>query len=333
MAYAVFAIWAPPYEWDFYGIWGLKARWFFETRGMDWSTVPHIGKTDYPVLVPLLFDFVAVVTKSWNDSAFGWVYVFLCASVLAIARGMFAEEVKRPALATLAIAFPTLNLWIGLAEAGVMAFGCAGLLFLRRGSIPLGAVLLGLAASSKNEGLALIAVSGVALLVTTRSIRKVLQLWPAVAVVAPWMITRAVLKLSTDFTDESMMARILERLRNPSEIVSVFAKAPPDQPWFWLAVLVAVLVFIRQAVRREAFLLVAVSLQLGLMFAQGLATPWDFAAHVSLTLNRLPHQIAPAAAFLAVIVLMRELFVSQRDGRVSGPGLLPPVPRRPRSRR
>jgi hypothetical protein len=312
-AYAAFAIWAPPYEWDFYGIWGLKARWFFETRGMDWSTVPHIGKTDYPILVPLLFDFVAVVTKSWNDSAFGWVYVFLCASVLAIARGMFAEEVKRPALATLAIAFPTLNLWIGLAEAGVMAFGCAGLLFLRRGSISLGAVLLGLAASSKNEGLALIAVSGVALLVTTRSIRTVLQLWPAVAVALPWMITRAVLKLSTDFTDESMMARIFERLRNPSEIVSVLAKAPPDQPWFWLAVLVAVLVFLRQAARREAFLLVAVSLQLALMLAQGLATPWDFAAHVSLTLNRIPHQMAPVAAFLAVIVLMRELFVSHDD--------------------
>ena len=127
------------------------------------------------------------------------------------------------------------------------------------------------------------------------------------------MITRAVFKLSTDFTDESMMARVLERLRNPSEIVNVFAKAPPDQPWFWLAVLVAVLVFLRQAVRREAFLLVAVSLQLGLMLAQGLATPWDFAAHVSLTLNRIPHQVAPVAAFLAVIVLMRELFVSESD--------------------
>jgi hypothetical protein len=317
VAYAVFAIWAPPYEWDFYGIWGLKARWFFETRGVDWSTVAHRERPDYPVLMPLLFDFVAVATKRWNDGALGWVYVFLCASVLAIARGMFAEEVKRPALATLAIAFPTLNLWIGLAEAGVMAFGCAGLLFLRRGSISLGAVLLGLAASSKNEGLALIAVSGVALLVTTRSIRKVLQLWPAVAVVVPWMITRAVLKLSTDFTDESMAARVLERLRNPSEIVSVFTTAPPDQPWFWLAVLVAVLVFIRQAVRREAFLLVAVSLQLGLMVAQALATPWDFASHVSLTLNRLPHQVAPAAGFLAVIVLMREL-VESKSGGVRG---------------
>jgi len=315
VAYAIFAIWAPPFEWDFYGIWGLKAHWFYETRGMDWATVPHIGKADYPVLMPLLFDFVAVITKEWNDRTFGWIYVGLCASVLAIMRGMFADEVKRPALATLAIAFPTLNLWIGLAEAGVMAFGCAGLLFIRRGSIGLGAVMLGLAAWSKNEGLALIGVSAIALVITTRSIRKVLQLWPAIALIAPWMITRAVLKLSTDFTEGSMVKRVFERLGNPSEVVSAFVKAPPDQPWFWLAVLLAVLVFIREAIRREAFLLIAVALQLGLMFAQALATTWDFASHVSLTLNRLPHQIAPAAGFLAVVLLMNV-----------GRGFSPPAP-------
>lgn len=307
VAYAIFALWAPPYEWDFYGIWGLKARWFFETRGMDWATVPHIGKADYPVLMPLLFDFVAVMTKSWNDRAFGWIYVFLCASVLAIARGMFADEVKHPALATLAIAFPTLNLWIGLAEAGVMAFGCAGLLFIRRGSITLGAVLLGLAAWSKNEGLALIAVAAVALFIATRSIRGVIGLWPAVAMIAPWMITRSVLRLSTDFMEGSTTQRVFERLGSPSEVVQAFVNAPPDQPWFWLAVLLAVVVFIRDAVRREAFLLLAVALQLGLMFAQALATTWDFAIHVSLTLNRLPHQIAPAAGFLAAMVLSRAM--------------------------
>jgi uncharacterized membrane protein YwaF len=104
-----------------------------------------------------------------------------------------------------------------------------------------------------------------------------------------------------------MLKRVFERLGNPAEVVNAFVKAPPDQPWFWLAALLAVLVFIRDAVRREAFLLIVVALQLGLMFAQALATTWDFAAHVSLTLNRLPHQIAPAAGFLAVLLLMREL--------------------------
>lgn len=304
-SYAVFAVWAPPYEWDFFGIWGLKARWFFEARGIDWAAVPFVGKPDYPILVPLLMDFVGVVTGGWNDRAFGWIYVALSVALLAVIRGMLASDLKHPALATLAIAFPTLNLWMGLGEGAVMAYGVAGLLFIRRGSIGLGAVMLGFAASSKNEGLALIAVSVVALLVATRGVRSVLRLWPAALLVAPWMIVRAVLDLPTDFVQGSMTSRILARLANPAEVWDAFVKSPPDQPWFWLFAILAVLVFLRDAIRRETFLLLATAMQLGLMLAQGLATTWDFAAHVSLTLNRLPHQMAPALGFLAVVVLGR----------------------------
>lgn len=313
VSYAIFATWAPPYEWDFYGIWGLKARWFAESRGMDWATVPFVSKADYPVLMPLLFDFISVVTGTWNDRAFGWLYLGLCLSLLAIMRGMFADETNRPALATLAIAYPSLNLWIGLAEGGVMAFGCAGLLFIRSGSIQLGAILLGLAAWSKNEGLALIAVSAVALLVATRSIRRVLRLWPAIAVIAPWMITRSVLHLSTDFLEGSMTSRILGRLRHPAEVIDAFVKSPPDQPWFWVVAFAALLVFLMPTLRHELFLFLVVVMQLGLMLAQGLATRWDFAAHVSLTLNRLPHQMAPALGFLAAVVLARELWPRVRE--------------------
>lgn len=313
-SYAVFTVWAPPYEWDFFGIWGLKARWFFEARGIDWTSVPFVGKPDYPVLVPLLMDFVAVVTGGWNDRAFGWIYFGLSVALLAVIRGMLANDLKHPALATLAIAFPTLNLWIGLGEGAVMAYGVAGLLFIRTGSIGLGAVMLGLAASSKNEGLALIAVSAVALVVATRGVRGVLRLWPAAVLVAPWMIVRAVLDLPTDFVQGSMMSRILARLGNPAEVWDAFVKSPPDQPWFWLVAILAVLVFFRDAIRRETFLFLATAMQLGLMLAQGLATTWDFAAHVSLTLNRLPHQMAPALGFLAVVVLGR-VWWGEREGR------------------
>jgi hypothetical protein len=235
---------------------------------------------------------------------------------------MFADEAKWPALATLALAFPTLNLWIGLAEGGVMAFGCAGLLFFRRGHDRIGAVCLGFAAWSKNEGLALIAVTALALLVATRSMRRVVALWPAVAVIAPWLITRAVLGLRTDFTEGSMLARVMNRLANPREVVEAFAASPPDQPWFWLAVFVTIAVFVRQAFRRELFLLTAIVLQLGLMVAQALTTLWDLAPHVSLTMNRLPHQLAPAAGFLAVLLAMRGL----SDLSPSAGSPLPPLP-------
>lgn len=323
--YAIFATWARPYEWDFFGIWGSKARVFFEAHGIDWALLHTVEKADYPVLVPLLFDAMAIMTGGWNDAAFGWIYVALCVSVIAVARGMFANELQWPALATLAVAFPALNLWVGLAEAGVMAFGCAGVLFIRRGSTTLGAVLLGLAAWSKNEGLALIAVTALALLIATRSIRRVLELWPAAAVIAPWLITRSVLKLSTDFMEGSMLGRVFARLGTMDEVVRAFREAPPDQPWFWLAVLVTLVVFLREAIRRELFLLLVVTLQLGLMVGQALTTRWDFVAHVSLTMNRLPHQVAPLAAFLAVMLLLPRVRGLSAGGPLSvssggGPG-------------
>lgn len=314
-SYAVFATWAPPYEWDFYGIWGLKARWFYEAGGMEWATVQTVSKVDYPLLMPLLFDFIGVFTKEWNDRAFGWIYVGLGVAVLAIARGIFARELRSPllgALATLAIAFPTLNLWIGLAEGGVMAFGCAGLFFIRSDSMRLGAILLGLAAWSKNEGLALLAVSALAILVATRSVRRVVALWPAAVVIAPWMITRTLLDLRTDFMGGSMTDRVLGRLLHPGEVLQAFATSPPDQPWFWLVCALTFLLFLGDAWRRERFLLVAVVLQLGLFFAQALATTWDLAAHISLTLNRLPHQMAPATGFLAALLLLRNFAREER---------------------
>ena len=323
VSYAIFALWAPPYEWDFYGIWGLKGRWFYDAGGIDWTFVQtNISHPDYPLFVPLLYDFIAVVGGGWNDLAFGWLYVFLCGSVIAVARGMFADEVKSPAMATLAMAFPSLNLWIGLAEGAVMAYGCAGLLFIRAGSYRIGAILLGYAAWSKNEGLALIGVAGLALLIATRSIRKAFALWPAIAVIAPWLIARSVLKLPTDFVDDSVLERTLMRLGQLPDVARVFAASPPDQPWMWLAVFLTLIVFIPEAVRRERFLALAVALQFGLMLAQALATPWDFGAHVSLTMNRLPHQIAPAAAFLAAMLLMKALSAPSP----SAESLPPPLP-------
>lgn len=316
-SYAIFATWVPPYEWDFFGIWGSKARAFFEAGGIHWEVLKIVEKPDYPPLIPLLFDFVAVVTGGWNERLFGWVYVVLCTAVILIMRGMFAEEVRWPALATLAVAFPTLNLWVGLAEAGVMAFGCAGVLFIRRGNVYLGAVFLALAAWSKNEGLALIAVTAVALLVSTRSIRRVFRLWPAAAVIAPWLITRSALGLTTDFMEGSVTVRVFERLGKLDEVARAFIASPPDQPWFWLAVFLTLVVFIREAIRRELFLLIVVVLQFGLMVAQALATKWDLAMHVNLTMNRLPQQIAPLAGFLAVSLLIR--VVCQFIPRVDAP--------------
>lgn len=297
VAYALFALYAPPYEWDYYGIWGIKARWFFDVRGIDWTYLQtHSSHPDYPLLLPLLFDFTAIVGGGWNDLAFGWLYVALCASFILIVRG------EAGSLAALAVAFPALNPWIGLGEAPVMAFGCAALVFLRREQYGLGAVMLGFAAWTKNEGLALIVAAALALLIARRSVWK---LWPALAMIAPWMIVRAVLQLPTDLAGQQPLLRIWQRLLHPQETLAALASAPPDQPWLWVVILAIVLIFIKDAWQRERFLLVALLLQSAALVIPLLATPFDLAGHAQFSLNRIPHQIAPAAALLAAALLIK----------------------------
>jgi hypothetical protein len=299
VAYAYFALYAPPFEWDFYGIWGLKGRWFYDAGGIDWTFIrANSSHPDYPLLLPLLFDFVAVVGGVWNDAQFGWIYVALCASFILVARGHGGT------LVALAVAFPALNPWIGLGEAAVMAFGCGGLLFLRREQYTLGAVLLGFAAWSKNEGFALLVAAALALLVTRR---KVLVLWPAVAMIAPWIIIRRLLALSTDLGRGNPLERLIERVANPAGTVQALATAPPDQPWLWLAILAIVLIYAKEAWGRERFLLLALLLQAAAMLASLLVTPFDLAGHAQFSLNRIPHQIVPAAAFLAAMLVRRGL--------------------------
>src|SRR5437773_1546772 len=141
--------------------------------------------------------------------------------ILLIVRGTLREEFDSDLLAaigTLAIASPALNLWVGLAEGPVMAFGCAGLLLVRRGlarpsnaSLHLGAILLGLSAWCKNEGIALIGVTVVAALIV--SARRVWRLWPAAAIAGAWMVTRSVYRLQTDFLQGDVLDRMLFHLK------------------------------------------------------------------------------------------------------------------------
>ncbi|HVE71530.1 MAG TPA: hypothetical protein VNI54_09205 [Thermoanaerobaculia bacterium] len=299
VAYAYFALYAPPFEWDFYGVWGIKGRWFFDAGGIDWNYIrTNSSHPDYPLLLPLLFDFVAVISGGWDDMQFGWIYVTLCTSFILIARG------HGGALVALAVAMPALNPWIGLAEAVVMAFGCAGVLFLRREHYTLGAVMLGFAAWSKNEGAALLIAAAIALLIAKR---KILVLWPALVMIAPWFIVRRVFNLVTDLSRGEVLARIMERISEPSKTMKALATAPPDQPYLWLAVLAIVAICIRQAWQRERFLLLALLFQAAAMMAAVLATPFDLGMHARFSLNRIPHQIVPAAVFLAAVLVTRGL--------------------------
>src|SRR4029079_8755775 len=61
IAFAIYATMVAVWEWDFWAIWGLKARVFLEHGGIDWRFLESrwnlFVHPDYPLLVPFAYDF------------------------------------------------------------------------------------------------------------------------------------------------------------------------------------------------------------------------------------------------------------------------------------
>ncbi len=323
--YARYATIAPPPENDFIAIWGLKAKEFWFARGIDWRFLENpfnaLAHVDYPLLVPLLFDVHALVAGTWTDRWLGVVNIGFGVATLLVIRSFLAEQIRSEwlrALATLAIASSALSPWIGLAECAIVAYGTTAMLFLRRAcgpdtpvcaaqtgvSVPhdalRGAIYLGLAASSKNEGLALIAAATIALLVA-RS-RLVTRLWPSVVIAGPWLVLRLLHHLQTDITAGPVGARAAERLAALASIFTEILKYSLGKPLFWSGIIVALLLGMRY-LARERLLSVAIVVQLLFFLTAYVVTPHDVAWHVRWSWERLVTQLSAMISFLAIIVI------------------------------
>jgi hypothetical protein len=290
--------------WDFWAIWGLKARVFFEHRGIDWRFLEHpynaFAHPDYPPLLPLHFAHVTLLGGEWSERWLGILTTLFGAALLLVVRDLFEEELQRPvvaALATLAVASPAFSM-IGVGDGPMIAFGTAALLTIRRGSLAAGGVLLGLAAFAKNEGIVLVIAAALAL----RNARAILRLWPAAAIAAPWLILRAVHSLPTDIVSGALSERLA---RNLTELPGALAATLPDQPLLWLAIAITLAVFVRD-LRSERFVLVAVSLQLLAYLAAYAVTPYDVHWHVRSSWPRLLPHLAVPLAFVALVLSARE---------------------------
>lgn len=315
IGYALYATIAPLWEWDFWAIWGLKARVFFEHGGVDWTFLESPWNTfshpDYPLLVPLNFDFVTLLNGRWDDRWIGLLFTAWAAALLLIVRHLAAREttVVPAALTALTVASLAVSRYVGLAEGPLIAFGAAGVLFVRHGlqnddviAWRHGAILLGLAANVKNEGIALCVSVTVALLLVRP--RAVVKLWPAAVVAAPWLILRATHVLPTDIVTGSAMSRILYRLPYTAEIL-MFLVRRLYEPWFWVAVLTGVVIVPAAMRRREAFVLLVTAVQLGFYIGSYYATPHDARWHVATSWSRLTDQIALPITVVVVLALAK----------------------------
>ena len=336
IGYALYATLVPLWEWDFWAIWGLKAKAFLEIGGIDWRFLESRWNAfihpDYPLLVPLNFDFVALA-GGWDDRWLGLLFVVWGIALLLIARALAARETSPffASLLTLALAAIAVSRYIGLAEGALIAFGSAGVLFIRAAlhdddaaDWRNGALMLGFAANCKNEGMALLVAVTIAVLVvswfrglavsgenhTARprnlATSRLLRLWPAYALAAPWLLLRATHALSTDIAGGSAFSRMMARLPYAHQILRYLA-ARLYEPWFWVALLAGILIAPAAARRREAFVLLTTAIQLLFYVAAYLGTPHDLRWHIGTSWPRLTAQIAVPITFAVFLMLANSL--------------------------
>jgi hypothetical protein len=308
---------ASPWSWDFWAIWGLKGRVFFEARTIDfrflegrWNDFAH---PDYPLLLPLNYAHAALLGGMWDDRWLGLYGLAFGLALLLVVRGLLAEECGPliAAVAALAASPFALSPWVGLADGPLLAFAGAALLFLRRGllrddasALRHGALLLGLAAGCKNEGSALIVAAALAIVAADRRRwRRVVSLWPAIVLIAPWTVARTLHHLQGD--TGGGVAQLPERLRHLPEIARALATTLPH-PLLWAAMLVGLLLAPRAARAGERFLLTTVSFQLAFYVAVYLVTPFGVVWHIETSWPRIATHLA-VPLVVAVLVMLAPL--------------------------
>jgi hypothetical protein len=322
-----FATIARVWEWDFWAIWGLKARTFLEIATIDWrfleSPWNEFAHPDYPLLLPLNYVYAALLGGGWDDRWLGMITAAFGVSFVLIVRGLAAMEARPVIASTIAFASTAFAFshFIGLAEAPMIAFGGASLLFIRRAilfdddaAMRHGALLLGLAAATKNEGIALLVTVAIALVLSGAGRFLILRLWPAAAIALPWIVLRIVHRFPTDIARGSFITRAVERLHAIGPIASSLAQHLAV-PYLWIAMLVAILI----ARPRERFIFLAFVLQLLVYIAVYLGTPWDIEWQIATSWPRLTFQLATPLLVVIMLALARTYDLAHAEARSEQP--------------
>jgi len=318
--YAIYTTLGPMWEWDFWAIFGVKARAFFDAGGIDWRVLTSpsnlYNNPDYPLALPLLFDLHALVNGAWDDRWIGLLYPAFTIALVLVARPLIEKESESPLIVsamTLTLAALSFTRTAGTAEAPLVAVSAAALLMLRRGILdddaPLirtASILLGVAAFMKNEGIAMVGTAAIAVAIATRNWRRVAALWPAAACAASWLLIVRVFDLKSAYLQtESMGQRLATHLREMPAIIRALIANTPEHPLFWFAALVAILLAFREA-KRETLLAAFVAIQLLLYVAAYFVTSHPVIWQINTSWTRLLSHVAIPLAFIAFASAVHE---------------------------
>lgn len=313
LGYALFATAARPWEWDFWAIWGLKAKESFLAGGFAFEFLGRpdnvFSHPDYPPLISLVYDVDAIVSGGWDDRWLGAVSVAFAVALILVLRDELERQTQSPlvgAVGTLALTGAACLPWIGLGDGPLVAASTAGLVLVSRGlrtntprPIVTGSLLVGVATLAKNEGTSLALAMTVASLLVRRQ-RWAFVALPAGLVMLPWILVRLFATAPTYLLEGGFLARIAARLADPGSLLRALALGRVEQGGLWL-LLVLLLLLAPELKRREAFLLVVIGLQSLAFVAVYAGTHYDLAWHVATSLDRVTGQLAPLVGVAAVL--------------------------------
>ncbi len=306
----------PPHS-DFVGIWGLKARFFTEAAGIDWVFLrtdwAWLTHPTYPLLVPINFAFPSLLGGGWSEQATSVLVVAWTVALVLFVRAYAAEECSPRVSSAIALAITALTVsWaLGSAEPPLLAYATAGLLLIRRGvasgTWPAHAsLLLPLAASTKNEGLALLAAVAFGLIVVRRW-RWIVRLWPAIVICGPWLVAQRLHALSLYLVEGDAPSRVMAHLAEWQTIAALVWEYL-EWPHIWLAILLAFALGGMAAIRRERFLLAALALQAVFFVGAYFLTPHGLRWHIANSATRLCRQLIVPLTFPAMVILASVAF-------------------------
>lgn len=303
------------WEWDAWAIWAMKARAFFEYGGIDWAFMEKPSNFwlhgDYPLLVPANLALPAIVAGEWNDRWLGLIGVFILAAAVLVVRELTARRFAPSISALIAFAVAGLGAssYVGTAETPLLALSLAALACLHAEEHTAAAILLGLAASTKNEGVALLAAvllvhAFAALRATAAGVRdggawqRVRHLCLAAAIVAPWFILRALHALPTDLASGSVVDRLTSRLGQAGPLLRDLATFV-EKPALWVVLAVVTAFYWRRA----PMLFAIAALQIVFCVTAYFVTPYDLSWHIATSWERVSRQLVALAAYAAMVAL------------------------------
>lgn len=328
---------------DSWAIYGFKAKVFYLARTVPLGFFTDLTKSyahfDYPLFLPLIECWFYICLGSWNDQLVKVIFpLFFLSLVVIFYYSVKSFSGKRIALFSVLL-LATIPYFINFVKTGnadlplavyyfiSIAYLIRGLKEFNKPLLYISSVSCGLAAWTKNEGLAIslfniIIFLGVILIQRKLNRRNLFLFLQYVFIIfliaAPWLWFKNSLHLSNDVInqDNLTLSNILNNLNRLPLILDcigknmfIFKSLVLFKSWnlIWPSTVI-ILFFNFKKIVRFPFLpiIISVFLYMGIWIFVYIITPRDLSWHLATSADRLLVDIVPLVLFLDVLLIFGE---------------------------